>query len=87
MSHLGTRDAVAELVTRRAGFRVSRQAVSKWFIAGALPFMSADLYAGILSRAARAKGFEVTKLDLLGEVEVPDARLPRNYPDPDTFAA
>ncbi len=76
LSHLGTRDAVAILVTKRAGFRVSRQAVSKWYIAGSLPFMSADLYAGILSRAARARGFDVTKDDLLGDVEVPSNRLP-----------
>jgi len=88
LDHLGTREDVAKLVTKRAGFSVSRQAVGKWHKAGALPFLSADLYAGILSRAARAKGFDVMKDDLLGEVNVPDDRVPRSHaPDPDTAAA
>ncbi len=76
IDHLGTRQQVANLITRRAGFRVTRQAISKWYAQGALPFQSADLYASILSKAARTKHFEVTKDQLLDEVEVPDNRMP-----------
>ncbi len=77
LDQLGTRTDVAALVTKKTGFRITRQAVAKWYANGALPFQGADLYAGILSRAARAQSFDVTKDDLLNEVQVPRDRMPR----------
>jgi len=74
---LGTRQQVADLITKSAGFRVTRQAISKWHAQGALPFQSADLYARILASAARRISFDVTKNDLLEEVEVPANRMPK----------
>ena len=44
----------------------------------ALPFTSADLYARILSHEARKQSFDVTKEQLLDEVQVPDNRMPLN---------
>lgn len=78
IDQLGTRTKVADIVTQRAGFRITRQAITKWYNNGALPFTSADLYARILSHEARKQSFEVTKEQLLDEVQVPDNRLPQN---------
>jgi len=78
IDQLGTRTEVAELVTGRAGFRITRQAITKWYNNGALPFTSADLYARILAHEARKQSFDVTKEQLLDEVQVPDNRLPQN---------
>ncbi len=76
IDQLGTRTEVAALISERAGFRITRQAVTKWYDKGALPFTSADLYARILSHAARKQSFDVTKEQLLDEVQVPSNRLP-----------
>ncbi len=73
---LGTRTDVAALVSRRAGFRITRQAVTKWYNNAALPFTSADLYARILAVEARKLGFDVVKEQLLDEVQVPSNRMP-----------
>lgn len=78
IDQLGTRTEVADLVTTRAGFRITRQAITKWYNNGALPFTSADLYARILAHEARKQSFDVTKEQLLDEVQVPDNRLPQN---------
>lgn len=78
IDQLGTRTEVAALVTQRAGFRITRQAITKWYNNGALPFTSADLYARILSHEARKQSFDVTKDQLLDEVQVPDNRIPEN---------
>ncbi len=78
LDQLGTRTEVAALVTQRAGFRITRQAITKWYNNGALPFTSADLYARILSAEARKQSFDCTKNDLLDEVEVPSNRMPQN---------
>jgi hypothetical protein len=77
LDHLGTRTAVAELIEARAGFRITRQAIGKWYDNGALPFQGADLYARILSYEARKQSFDVTKDDLLREVQVPAHRMPK----------
>lgn len=77
LDHLGTRTDVAKLMTSRVGFRLTRQAIGKWYANGALPFQNADLYARILSHASRKRGFDVTKDDLLQEVNVPTDRIPR----------
>lgn len=77
LDHLGTRTDVAKLMTERTGFRLTRQAISKWYSNGALPFQNADLYARILSHASRKRSFDVTKDDLLREVNVPHDRVPR----------
>ena len=77
LDQLGTRTQVAALVTRRAGFRITRQAITKWYNNGALPFTSADLYARILAVEARKQSFDVTKEQLLDEVEVPANRMPQ----------
>ena len=76
LDQLGTRTEVAAIVTQRAGFRITRQAITKWYNNGALPFTSADLYARILSHEARKQSFDVTKEQLLDEVQVPDNRMP-----------
>jgi hypothetical protein len=76
IDQLGTRTEVAELISARAGFRITRQAITKWYNAGALPFTSADLYARILAHEARKQSFDCTKEMLLDEVQVPDNRLP-----------
>ena len=78
IDQLGTRTEVAALVTSRAGFRITRQAITKWYNNGSLPFTSADLYARILAHEARKQSFEVTKEQLLDEVQVPDNRIPEN---------
>lgn len=78
IDQLGTRTEVAAMVTARAGFRITRQAVTKWYDKGALPFTSADLYARILSHEARKQSFDVTKEQLLDEVQVPDNRMPKS---------
>jgi len=80
ISAIGTHKEVAELITTKVGYRITRQAITKWYAQGALPFQGADTYAGILSRAARAKSFDVTKDDLLDEVQVPADRMPRATP-------
>lgn len=77
LDHLGTRTDVAKLMTDRTGFRLTRQAIGKWYANGALPFQNADLYARILSHASRKRSFDVTKDDLLREVKVPHDRVPR----------
>lgn len=74
---MGTRQKCADALTRAVGWRISRQAVDKWFQRGALPFQSADTYAGALASAARKKGLAVTKIDLLADVIVPEHRLPK----------
>lgn len=76
IDQLGSRTAVAALVSKRAGFRITRQAVTKWYNNGCLPFTSADLYARILSHEARKQSFECSKEQLLDEVQVPDNRMP-----------
>jgi len=78
IDQLGTRTEVAALITSRVGFRITRQAITKWYNNGALPFTSADLYARILSFEARKQSFDVTKEQLLDEVQVPDNRIPMN---------
>lgn len=77
LDQLGTRTDVAKMVSKKTGFRITRQAIAKWYAQGAVPFQSADLYAGILSRAAQRMSFDVTKTDLLDEVQVPQDRMPR----------
>ena len=79
LDQLGTRTEVAELITRRVGFRITRQAITKWYNNGALPFTTADLYARILSAEARKQSFDVTKEQLLDEVQVPDNRMPLKH--------
>lgn len=79
IDQLGTRTEVAALVSRRAGFRITRQAITKWYRNGALPFTSADLYARILAVEARKQSFEVTKEQLLDEVQVPSNRMPHKH--------
>jgi len=76
LDQLGTRTEVAALITERVGFRITRQAVTKWYNKGALPFTSADLYARILAHEARKQSFDCTKEQLLDEVQVPDNRIP-----------
>ena len=78
LDQIGTRTEVANLITKRVGFRITRQAVTKWYNNGALPFTTADLYARILSAEARKQSFDVTKEQLLDEVQVPTNRMPLN---------
>lgn len=78
LDHIGTRTDVAKLITDRTGFRLTRQAIGKWYSNASLPFQNADLYARILSHESRKRGFDVTKEDLLKEVTVPLDRMPRD---------
>jgi hypothetical protein len=73
---IGTRQDVADYISRRLGWRVTRQAVDKWYQRGALPFQMADRYAALVAKRAQQKGHQVTKDELLGEVIVPADRLP-----------
>ena len=79
LDQLGTRTHVAAIVSKRVGFRITRQAITKWYRNGALPFTSADLYARVLAHEARKQSFDVTKEQLLNEVQVPDNRLPLKH--------
>lgn len=73
---LGTNREVAEYLSRRLGWTITRQAVNKWHRRGYLPFQMADRYATLISARARRLGFEVSRDELLAEVIVPDHRLP-----------
>jgi hypothetical protein len=68
---IGTRQDVADYISRRLGWRVTRQAVDKWYQRGALPFQMAEVYAGMISKRAKQLGHDVTKDELLGDVIVP----------------
>jgi hypothetical protein len=73
---IGTRQDVADYISRRLGWNISRQAIDKWYQRGSLPFQMADRYAVLIAKRAKQKGHDVTADELLGEVIVPTHRLP-----------
>jgi len=74
---LGTRAEVAKLIETRLGWQFTRQAIYKWYENGHVPLQGADQYARILAHEARKISFDVTKEELLADVQVPQRRMPK----------